>query len=62
MKEKQPMADKLKRLKRGHSFTVSSEAERQTVCRIVKALRDAGYLPHKIITKKEGDAFKVAAI
>lgn len=56
------MADKLKRLKRGHSFTVSSEAERQTVCRIVKALRDAGYLPHKIITKKEGDAFKVAAI
>lgn len=49
-------------LKPGQSFTVETEKERQSVCRMVKILRDAGCLTHQIITKKEDDHFKVAAI
>lgn len=57
-----PLANKLRNLTPGKSFTVKTEGERQKVNRIVKALKDAGYLSHDIITRKSDSGFTVAAI
>ena len=53
---------KLKGLKPGKSFEVDTESERRTVLRLVKLLTRNGILTQQIITRKDGDKFKVAAI
>lgn len=62
MKQDLNLAQKIRALKTNKSFTVVSEKDRQTVCRIAKCLKDAGFIEFDVVTKKEGDAFKVAAI
>jgi hypothetical protein len=56
------IAQRIKSLKPGKSFTVKTEPERQEACRLAKALKDMEYITFSIVTKKEGNLFKVAAI
>lgn len=56
------IAQKVRGLKIGKSFTVSTEQDRQRVCRVAKSLKDAGVISFSIVTKRDGDMFKVAAI
>jgi hypothetical protein len=62
MKPRTPLADKIRNLKKGESFTVKTEIERAAALRMAKALNDAGYLPAKITTRANGSGFTVAAI
>lgn len=56
------LAQKVRGLKAGKPFTVPTEKERQQVCRIAKSLKDAGVIEFDVVTKRDGDVFKVAAI
>jgi len=56
------IAQRIKSLKPGKSFTVKTESERQEACRLAKALKDMEYITFSIVTKKELGGFKVAAI
>ncbi len=53
---------KILNMKIGDVFTVDTETIRQRVCRTSKILRDYGAIKFRVITKRSGDAFKVAAI
>lgn len=54
--------EELKGLKLGQHFIVGTEAERQTVLKEAKTLKKAGVLKLSIITRRDGEHFKVAAI
>jgi hypothetical protein len=56
------IAQRVRALKVGQSFVVSTEKERQQVCRIAKSLRDAGVIEFDVVTKSDNGKFKVAAI
>jgi hypothetical protein len=56
------LAQKVRSLKVASSFTVATEKERQQVCRVAKSLKDAGVIEFDVVTKRDGDIFKVAAI
>lgn len=62
MKQDLNLAQRIRGLKAGKPFTVPTEKDRQSVCRIAKSLKDAGVIEFDVVTRKEGDAFKVAAI
>lgn len=62
MKRDLNLAQKVKGLKIGQHFMVATEKERQAASRIAKSLRDAGVIEFSVVTKQEGDQFKVAAI
>ncbi|MDE2105443.1 MAG: hypothetical protein KGL39_49910 [Patescibacteria group bacterium] len=63
MSQELNLAQKIKAMKVGHSFTVKTEYERQKATRAAKTLRDAGIINFEIITKAdENGGFKVAAI
>ncbi len=58
-----PLANKIRNLKQGQSFQVATESERQKVNRMVKTLKECGYLSLQIITRSDGKGgFTVAAI
>lgn len=52
----------IRRMKQGDSFHVNGEKERQNACRAAKTLRKAGVIDFQVITRKDGDQFKVVAI
>jgi hypothetical protein len=56
------LAQKIRALKVGKSFTVSTEKERQKACRIAKTLREACAIDFTVVTKRKGNVFKIAAI
>lgn len=56
------LESRIARLKVGEHFFVDTERERQQVCRAAKTLRRVGMLYGDIITKRDGQRFKVAAI
>lgn len=57
------IAQKIKSLKKGQSFTVSSESERQRASKDYHTLRRAGVVTFALTTKAVGDGtFIVAAI
>lgn len=56
------LAAKIRSLKKGQGFLVKTKSERERACRIVKTLRDCGYLPNEIITRKTDGGFSVLAI
>ncbi len=62
MSKETSIANKIRALKASKGFVVTSESQRQNVCRVAKLLKDAGVIEFDVVTKKEGDAFKVAAI
>lgn len=62
MKKELPMAQRIKRLKKGEAFMVSTEGDRQAALRVGKILFDAGAVDFQITTKERGDGFVVAAI
>jgi hypothetical protein len=53
---------KLKKLKAGQCFHVDNESERRTVLRLIKLLTNNGIIDLQIVTREDGDKFKVAAI
>lgn len=56
------LAARIKNLKFGKPFYVKTEADRVKVCKIAKNLKDAGAIEFTVVTAKEGERFKVAAI
>lgn len=56
------LAQRIRALAVGKSFHVDTEKERQEVCKVAKTLRDAGVIEFEVVTKQDGDRFKVAAI
>ena len=56
------IVSKIKALKASKGFVVKTNSERQNVCRVAKLLKDNGIIEFDVVTKKEGDTFKVAAI
>ncbi len=62
MSKEMNIAMRVKALKTGKFFMVATEKQRQEVCRAAKLLKDAGVIEFDVVTKREGDAFKVAAI
>ena len=56
------LAQRVRVLKIGQHFHVSTEKERQEVCKVAKSLRDAGVIEFNVVTKADGERFKVAAI
>ena len=62
MSKELSIARQVRGLKIGQPFTVKTDKERQKVCRIAKALKDAGVITFDVVTKRDGDLFKVAAI
>ena len=61
-KEQLNVGAKLKALTPGVPFFVQTEYQRQQVIRVAKALKQCGAIEFDVITKKEGNQFKVAAI
>lgn len=53
---------KLKNLTPGNPFFVKTEYDRQQVTRLAKGMKLGGFIAIDVITKKEGNQFKVAAI
>lgn len=62
MSKQLSIAKQISSLKRGQFFHVTGKSARQNVCRIAKALRDAGLTELQIVTRKDGSKFKVVAI
>jgi hypothetical protein len=62
MSKESQLAAKIKALKRGTSFSVDTEAERQTVCKEATRLRRYGVIDFSVVTRAENGKFKVAAI
>ena len=63
MSKQLSIAQKIRGLKLGKSFTVKTKPEREAACRVAKSLRDAGVIEFEIVTKLQDDGcFKVAAI
>ena len=63
MSKKLSIAQRIKSLKAGESFTVKTKTERESVCRMAKALRDVGAIDFQIVTRADdNDGFIVAAI
>ena len=56
------LAAKVRALKIGQHFIVKTEKERQAASRAAKSLRDAGVIDFDVVTKADGETFKVAAI
>jgi hypothetical protein len=57
------LARKIRALQIGKPFTVSTEKDRQMVCRVAKALRDAGVIEFMVVTKRmKSGLWKVAVI
>lgn len=57
------LAKKVRALKPGKSFIVSSSKERQAACRVAKSLKDAGIIEFDVVTRAHYDGtYKVAAI
>jgi hypothetical protein len=62
MSKQQQFIKQIKALKASKGFTVTTEADRQSVCRAAAELKRYGVIEFDVVTKREGDAFKVAAI
>lgn len=62
MSKQNKFIQQIKALKTSKGFTVTSESDRQSVCRAAAELKRYGQIDFDVVTKKEGDAFKVAAI
>lgn len=56
------IAQKIRGLKVGEHFHVETEKERQEASKAAVTLRKAGVIEFEVITKQDGDRFKVAAI
>ena len=56
------LAQRIRALKIGQQFTVATEKERQQASRVAKSLKDAGVIQFDVVTKRDGEVFKVAAI
>ena len=57
------IAMKVKRLKIGSHFLVTTESDRQKALRVAKSLKDAGVIGFDVVTKSdENGQFKIAAI
>ena len=56
------IAQKIKSMKVGQHFTVATETERQIANREGKTLFRAGVITFQIVTRKQGDGWKIAAI
>lgn len=56
------LAARIKNLKFGKPFFVKTKSDQVKVCKIAKTLRDAGAIEFTVVTLKEGDRYKVAAI
>lgn len=62
MKKDIELAQKVRALKVGQQFIVSTERQRQRVCRVAKSLRDSGAINFRVVTREENGLFTVAAI
>lgn len=62
MKTKMHMAKRVRSMKIGEQFMVFTHKERQAVCRVAKSLKDSGAIEFDVVTKRDGNKFKVAAI
>ena len=62
MRKKFSMEQRIKNLKKGESFIVSTVAERQNIRRIAMSLERLGMIETKIVTRANGGKFIVAAI
>jgi len=60
--EQATISEKIKRLKRGKSFKVTTPDERVQALKSAKTLRDAKVIDFQVITKKTDGGFIVAAI
>lgn len=56
------MEHRIKNLRVGQHFHVSTESERQHANRVAKILKRGGFIEFDVVTKADGDKFKVAAI
>lgn len=61
MKESE-LAQRIKRLQPGESFTITTKSQREAACRIIKTLRDCELLNGEIITRRRGRFFFVHAL
>lgn len=60
-----PLADKIRRLKKGESFEIGGKKQRIHVCKIIAMLKEAGWLPLNVGTKEtapQSGKFKVFAL
>jgi len=62
MSKQQKFIQQIKALKASKGFTVTTEVDRQIVCRAAAELKRYGQIDFDVVTKKDGDSFKVAAI
>lgn len=62
MSKQMQIAARVKRLEIGKSFFVETETERQEALRSAKVLKKAGAIAFDVVTRTEGNGFKIAAI
>jgi hypothetical protein len=62
MSKQHSLAQRIKSLSIGDSFTVKTKSEREAVCRMAKALRDIEAIGFNITTRANGSGFLVIAI
>lgn len=56
------MEHRIKNLRIGEHFHVKTDSERQHANRVAKILKRGGFIPFDVVTKKDAEGFKVAAI
>jgi len=62
MSKQVEMVHKIKRLKPGKFFIVPNATERMLALRTGKFLRDIGEIDFTVVTRENGNGFKVSAI
>lgn len=62
MSKQQTFIHQIKALKASKGFVVATESDRQSVCRAAAELKRYGVIDFDVVTKREGNSFKVAAI
>lgn len=56
------LAQKVRQLKPGQSFTVKTKREQRQICAMAKTLRDGGFINFEIVTKATPEGIRVGAI
>lgn len=62
MKKNLTLVQRIKRMKIGQHFHVATKGEQQNACRAAKVLKQAGIIEFDVVTKRDGEQWKVAAI
>lgn len=62
MKVNLTLSAKIRQMKKGESFTVTSDKERREVLTITRSFRSGGVIDFNITTRADAEGFKVIAI